>query len=97
MLFTSSEDRNEDEDELAELEGQELVQSLGRELENELRMHSWASSQYGSLKMKQTREEWKRAERNRRLGYNGRSERTKRRHDAEARKKEKEDIQFRNR
>jgi len=46
--------------------------------------------------MKPTREEWKRAERNQHLGYNGHSERMKCRHGAEAQKKE-EDFQLHNR
>ncbi|KAM6496657.1 hypothetical protein JOM56_007130 [Amanita muscaria] len=88
-----------------ELEGEELVESLRRGLENELvvlegcqNVDSESMMAYEKLKTAQiTKQEWKAAEKKRGFGYTGNSLRTKQRHAQAAWKKESEDAVCRRR
>ena len=78
------------ESELSELEGEELVESLQTQLQNELKSLS-VPSPYEVISQSHTSEDWTKAEGNRSLGYNKLSDRTKRRREHDAREKEKLD------
>jgi hypothetical protein len=84
----SDEDSDEDFD-LEELEGQDLVEGLRKcwELELELQKLTQPTS-YEVLLQKKTSKEWKTAEAKRGLGYNGLSDRRKREINQKLREKE---------
>ena len=84
------------EEEFSELEGDELVGSLQKQLEAEIKMLRQPTP-YELITKSRTAKEWVKAESNRSLGYNGLSERTKRRNDQQARAKEKVDAVTRKR
>jgi hypothetical protein len=81
------------EDEVDELEGADLVESLRKEIENELNLLKQAAQtpyekiSNGNL----TARDWKKAEQNRGLGYNGLASRTQRKHRQDAREKAERD------
>jgi hypothetical protein len=81
------------EDEIDELEGDELVESLQKEIESEIRMLNNLSNEnaFTQITMARTKKEWKKIEANRSLGYTGNSVRTQRRHNEAARKKAEKD------
>jgi hypothetical protein len=84
-------DSDEDLD-LEELEGQDLVEGLKKcwELELELQMLTQLTP-YELLLEKRTSQEWKNAEAKRGLGYNGLSDRRKREINQKLREKEEQD------
>jgi hypothetical protein len=81
---------------VSELEGDELVESLQAMLEAEMQILS-IPTPYEQILKPHTSGDWKKAERNRRLGYNKLSGRTQRREALEAREKEKLDSVARER
>lgn len=96
------EDEDEDEDDIIEMEGPELVESLNKKFMEELEtLEAAARSQkptaYENIMQRHTKKDWEKAESNRGFGYNGLSSRTKRRHNQDARKKEKRDAVLRQR
>ncbi|KAF8159193.1 hypothetical protein B0H34DRAFT_655343 [Crassisporium funariophilum] len=87
-------DDTSSEEDLSELEGEELVESLRREFEHKMHLLEALQGKTGYEKISNaniTVEDWKKAEQNRHLGYNGLSGRSTRRHELEARKKATED------
>jgi predicted Mrr-cat superfamily restriction endonuclease len=80
---------NSSDDEVDELEGDELVESLQREIEHEIQLlqelEPTPSSQYERLKTVVSAKEWEKAEQNRGLGYTGRGKRTQRKQRQEVR------------
>ena len=83
-------------EELQELEGIELLQSLELCSTKEKELQA-ASAQYLELLRNVSQKEWEKAETNRGLGYSGLSVRTKRRHNQKAREKEANDAVMRQR
>ena len=83
----------ESEDEVDELEGADLVESLRKELENELNLLKQAAqTPYEKISNANlTARDWKKAEQNRGLGYNGLASRTQRKHRQDAREKAERD------
>ena len=81
------------EDEVDELEGAELVESLCKEIENEINMLKQAAkTPYEKIvNAKLTAKDWKKAEQHRGLGYNGHALRTQRKHRQDERKKAERD------
>ena len=78
MELQSSESSSDSELEVVELEGAELIQSLGFRVEKEQEILTGAPSlPYGRLQQSIPLSQWKRAEQNRHLGYNGLSARMK--------------------
>lgn len=74
----------------------EVVQGCSEELDATSRS-TVKPSAYSTIAREHTARDWKKAESCRSLGYNGRSERTRRFHEQSAREKEKEDAKLRNR
>ena len=85
----NSDDGNVEDDELSELEGEGLRESLRVRIEGEIEeIESFGVPQFPAYKtiMRDiSTGEWQKAESNRALGYNGLSERTQRRHRQEVR------------
>src|SRR6266487_208167 len=75
---------SDSESDLEELEGKDLRLSLEAELKRELELLNQPSP-YEEIRRTISCKEWKRAESNRSLGYNGHSKRTKQRHEKIAR------------
>jgi hypothetical protein len=75
------------------LEGADLVESLRKELENELNLLKQAAqTPYKKISNANlTARDWKKAEQNRGLGYNGLASRTQRKHRQDAREKAERD------
>jgi hypothetical protein len=97
FCWTDSDTDSESESDFSELEGQELIESLHACLEKELEMLG-AQTPYEKVSQRTlTSEEWKKAEGNRGLGYTGNSDRSRRRKEQEARKKEEKDAVLRER
>jgi hypothetical protein len=90
-------DSESEEDGFSDLEGDELLESLQKVQEKDLKRLENVSKLTAFDKMSQnlTSEEWKKAESNRHLGYSKGSTRTQRRHDLEARRKEEKDSVIR--
>ena len=82
-----------DDTEFSELEGEDLKESLQKALEAELALLTQLTPY--EVILQATSKEWKRAEQNRGLGYNGQSDRTRRCHEKKARDKENEDKELR--
>jgi len=86
---------NSSDDEVDELEGDELVESLQREIEHEIQLlqelEPTPSSQYERLKTVVSAKEWEKAEQNWGLGYNGCGKRTQMRQCQEARENAEKD------
>lgn len=91
--WSSGSDADEEDDsDIEELDGIELVESLQRELESKDILAVEASA-YDTLNPhKITAQVWKKAESNRHLGYTGNSARTGRRKDLQARRKAERDA-----
>ena len=92
-VWTDSEADDEDDSEgteYSDLEGDSLVESLQRTLES-LRK----PAPYEAIKQDLSTKNWKKTEQNRGFGYSGHSNRTKRRHNKQARDKEEEDKNLR--
>ena len=87
-------DGSDSDDEVVELEGQELVKSLGEKLNAELDALE-KMSLYQQVNRKISAKEWVKAESNRALGYTGHSKKTQQRHAREARSKEVIDAKLR--
>ncbi|KZT30319.1 hypothetical protein NEOLEDRAFT_1144727 [Neolentinus lepideus HHB14362 ss-1] len=87
----SGESGEESGEEISELEGDELAESIGKELDRELQRLN-QSSPYEQLTQKHTSKDWKRAESNRHLRYNGNSDRTQCRNEQAAHMKEDQDA-----
>ena len=87
---SESESDTDDETEYSELEGEGLVESLQKSLEEELKSLKKLTP-YETLKQDINGKIWKKAEQNRGFGYNGKSDRTKRHHTKKVRDKEEED------
>lgn len=85
---------SDDDDEIEELEGDELRESLESQMAREAETILEAAV-YQKLMRKITPKEWKKAELNRGLGYNGQSERSQQRRKKNAREKEFRDKQSR--
>jgi len=94
---TQEGDGYDEDDVLSELEGEELQESLRKEMETELQVVEQnkvdlapdpGSTAYDILMRDLPGGQWKAAESNRHLGYNGNAKRTKRRHRQEAREAE---------
>ena len=85
----NSDDGNAEDDELSELEGEGLRESLRVRIEGEIEeIESFGVPQFPAYKtiMRDiSMGEWQKAESNQALGYNGLSERTQRRHRQEVR------------
>jgi hypothetical protein len=81
--------------EVLDLEGEELLKSLGLRLEKELELLTMPTS-YEKIQ-DGTAQRWAKAETNRNLGCNGLSARTRRRQEQKARSKDKSDAVSRNR
>lgn len=91
-------DSDSSEDEVDELEGDELVDSLQREIEHEIcLLQELEPTPYERLMTVVTEKEWKRAEQKRGLGYNGHGERTQRKQQQEARERAEKDKIMRKR
>ncbi|EPT01617.1 hypothetical protein FOMPIDRAFT_41382 [Fomitopsis schrenkii] len=75
------------DDEVVELEGDELLASLQRVAEHKAHLRRIRDNSYTEMLRPLTGSDWKGIEKNRRLGYNGQSERTKRRKNLNARNK----------
>ncbi|KAF8147998.1 hypothetical protein B0H34DRAFT_758877 [Crassisporium funariophilum] len=98
--YTSSEEETSDSDEPqsdkesdAE-EKEEMVERLRRSMEHEDHLVKCVTA-YDILMLKHTKKEWKKAESNRSLGYNGNSGRSQRRSEKNARDKEAIDAKLR--
>jgi hypothetical protein len=94
---TQGEDGYDEDDVLSELEGEELQESLRKEMETELQVveqnkvdiaPDLGSTAYDILMRDIPGGQWKAAESNQHLGYNGNAKRTKWRHRQEAREAE---------
>ncbi|KAF8810714.1 hypothetical protein BYT27DRAFT_7209171 [Phlegmacium glaucopus] len=86
MIDLSNNEDVDDEDEImCELEGEELRKSLEEQVIQEAEAMVAA---YRNLSRSMPAKEWKRAETNRKLGYNGQSVRTQQRHRQEEKRKE---------
>ena len=94
---TQGEGGYDEDDVLSELEGEELQESLRKKMETELQVVEQnkvdlaldpGSTAYDILMRDIPGGQWKAAESNQHLGYNGNAERTKRRHRQEAREAE---------
>ncbi len=81
-------------DNLSEVEGDDIVESVRASLEHEIRLLA-IPTQYEQLSRNYTAGDWKKAEKNRSLGYNGHSDRTKRREAKTVRDKEIHDKEMR--
>lgn len=96
-IEANSDDESQDEDEIIELQGEELVKSLRGQMEAEIALERQHSKEgLGVLMQKIDGQEWEKAESKRSLGYNGLSKRTERRHRQAAREKEVQDEKMRN-
>jgi ribosomal protein S13 len=83
-------------DDLEELEGEELQNSLENQMDQESEMFEKADAAiYRKLMRSISSKEWKRAEMNRGLGYNGQSERSKQRKKKEVKDRARRDEQTR--
>jgi len=82
---------DESELEVLELEGEELLQSLGQCITKEQELLT-APMPFKRLRIGISASEWEKAEKNRHLGYNGLSTRTRQRHEHRAREKETRDA-----
>lgn len=89
-----SDDTNELDDEIEELEGEELQRSLEAQMAREAKIILEATV-YQKLMRKIPTKEWKKAEMNQGFGYNGQSERSKRQKRKNEREKECRDEQTR--
>lgn len=86
------------EDEIDELEGEELIESLRKEIEHEINMlnlkldpsHPTPYEKISEVNL--TTNEWKKAEKKCGFGYNGRAEKTQRTHRQQAREKAEKDA-----
>ena len=79
-------------DDVDELEGEELVASLQKEIEHEIQLlQELMFTPYERISTTKTAKEWQKVERNRGLGYNGQSKRTQRFRREKAREKAEED------
>jgi len=74
------------EDEIDELEGEELIESLRKEIEHEISLlKELDPTPYEKIsQVNLTTKEWKKAEKKRGFGYNGRAEKTQRTHRQQA-------------
>jgi len=81
------------EDEIDGLQGDELVESLRKEVESEMELlRQAAETPYEKISNGNlTAKDWKRAEQNRGLGYDGHASRTQRKHSQNAREKAESD------
>ena len=97
-IFSDQESESEEgsEEEWAkELKGQELAESLQIMVEMRIEELELAShTPYEEIIHSKSRQDWKRAESKRSLGYNGHSEWTKQHHNQQARLKVKTDLQL---
>ncbi|KII87813.1 hypothetical protein PLICRDRAFT_176579 [Plicaturopsis crispa FD-325 SS-3] len=95
--FSESDSEMGSEDELEELEGEELLDSLGKSMDTvgPEQAASAVRNAFDRLQTSLTPKEWAKAEANRHLGYNGQSARTQRRKDEQARAKERVDAKMR--
>ncbi|KAF8168736.1 hypothetical protein BJ912DRAFT_913240 [Pholiota molesta] len=91
----SSEGDDESEEEFSEVEGDAVAASLRASLEHEIELLSIPTPYEEISAGNITNAMWKKAESNRSLGYNGRSDRTKRRETKKARDKETVDKDLR--
>ena len=82
---------DESEPEVLELEGKELLQSLGQCITKERELLT-APTPFKRLQIGMSASEWEKAEKNRHLGYNGLSAGTRQRHEQRAREKETRDA-----
>jgi hypothetical protein len=82
---------SDDEVDELELEGDELVESLQREIEHEIQLLQELEPTPSILKTVVSAKEWEKAEQNQGFGYNGRGERTQRKQRQEARENAKKD------
>ncbi len=82
------------EDDMSEVEGDDIVESVRASLEHEIKLLA-IPTQYEQISRKLTADDWKKAEKNRSLGYNGNSDRTKRREAKTARDKGIHDKEMR--
>lgn len=84
----------DDEDEITALEGDELVESLGKKFNAELdELEKFTA--YLEINRGVSSKEWKKTESNRKLGYTRNSKKTKQRHARDAHKKEVTDSKLR--
>jgi hypothetical protein len=88
---------DESDDDLSELEGDALRESLCLTLQHEIELLREATPYEKINKQKLTRQDWKKIESCRSLGYDGASGRSKRRKEKLARDKAKTDAQLRKR
>ena len=89
---SSKPDSSDSELEVMELEGAELIQSLGFHVEKEQETLTSALSLYERLQRNIPPSQWKKAEQNQHLGYNGLSVRTRQWHKQKAQEQEKKDT-----
>jgi hypothetical protein len=92
---TDTESESDLDIEVLDLEGEELLKSLGLRLEKELELLTMLTS-YEKIQ-DGAAQRWAKAETNRNLGYNGLSARTRCRQEQKARSKDKSDAVSRNR
>jgi len=87
------------EDEMDDLEGEELIESLRKEIEHEISLlEEFNTTPYEKISQANlTTNEWKNAEKKRGFGYNGHAERTQREHRQRAREKAEKDAVTRKR
>ena len=87
------------EDEMDNLEGEALIESLRKEIEHEISLlKEFEQTQYDKISQaKLTRKEWKEVEKNRGFGYTGRAKRTQQKHRQQAREKAGKDAATRKR
>ena len=87
------------EDDLDDLEGEELIESLQKEIEHEISLlEELNTTPYEKIsQVNLTTKKWKNVEKKRGFGYNGHAERTQRKHRQRAREKAEKDAVTRKR
>jgi hypothetical protein len=90
----------DEDEELSELEGEDLCESLRIRVEGEMKTLADAEqasqAAYAAIMQELSAKDWKKVEAKRGLGYNGHAERTKRRHRQNVQEEEKKNKNLRN-
>jgi hypothetical protein len=90
----------DEDEELSELEGEELCESLKIRVEGEMKelanAEQASQTAYAAIMQELSAKDWRKLEAQRGLGYNGQAERTKRRHRQIAREEEEKNKKLRN-
>jgi hypothetical protein len=90
----------DEDEELSELEGEDLCESLRIRVEGEMKelanAEQASQTAYAAIMQELSAKDWRKLETQRGLGYNGQAERTKRRHRQNVREEEEKNKKLRN-